>query len=286
MAKSSPTPPPPYESISSSSNQNPALPSTSHQANTATPGSQPTPINPQNLTPQQIADFNRLYRQVVRRTTRNSLGVATSTSMATVFPYMLGPAAASGYGLYKARKARHDLEELEKLGFKIRKRDLANGVAVGALQKLPLTFLLWGHDEVLFALGSLVEEFPGSESLLSGAIDTVNAHTEALDVPVLGDLNGLAEVPVDAVHDMLGIDGAQERIDAIEAGGEDTGGWHDSAGHIAQDVFLVAPVAAVVDQVADYPAERYDRRRVGQMPGSYPSGEQTPPPLPPRPKRT
>ena len=45
----------------------------------------------------------------------------------------------------------------------------------------------------------------------------------------------------------------KERIDAAAAGQADTGGWHDSAANVAQDIAFVAPVAAAVDRIADYP---------------------------------
>lgn len=209
--------------------------------------------------------------------------------MSTVFPYMLGPMALSSHALYKTHKARASLAQLEALGYKPRKRDAVSGAVVGTLQKLPVTFLLWGHDELFFAADAMLETFPTHPLLTEGAVEAIGAHDEVLQIGVFEGVNGVANAGVEGLQGLLGIEGAEDRI-ADEAAGEvDDGGWHDTGENIAQNLLLVAPVAAVIDKVADYPFDRWDQRK--PMKGdirassSSSSSSQVPPPLPPRPKK-
>ncbi|KAH7388637.1 hypothetical protein BKA66DRAFT_568963 [Pyrenochaeta sp. MPI-SDFR-AT-0127] len=123
----------------------------------------PTPLTKEKL--------EALSRSNVRQLTRSGLGAVISSGLAgSGLVYMAAPAGVAAYGFTKSMKARIQLEQImQSRGFRARKRDLAYGVLVGSAEKLTLSFLLLGHDEIAF-LG----EHQGLDA------DVVQAHNDWL----------------------------------------------------------------------------------------------------------
>ncbi|KAF2032507.1 hypothetical protein EK21DRAFT_109887 [Setomelanomma holmii] len=162
------------------------------------------------------------YRSNVRQRTRASLGVGISSTMAASgLYYMAAPAAVAGYGLHQASKTKEQLEDLMKhYGVKAQKRDKLSGFLVGGAEKMALTFLLLGHDELAWFVGTdygLGSELlalhtealaAGGHGLLvnpDGTLMTNEAGQFLVDRGPLGEGNGMYNAIVDNVKEAYGV---------------------------------------------------------------------------------
>ncbi|KAI9690657.1 MAG: hypothetical protein M1820_009937 [Bogoriella megaspora] len=213
---------------------------------------------PTNVLTQE--EFNKYYRQNVRQQTRGVLGLGISGAMATVLPYMALPTAAAGYSVYRADKARDKLAEYEKLGFKTRKRDVVSGLSRGAAEKLALSFLLMGHDDLL-----LLNQTYGAEHL-------TEAHSELLQAGPIGDINEAINEPVQDVQQEYGVATAEERLGWFPYGGEAVAGWHGM--NVAEDVVAAGVTAAAVEFAVNRPFSALERPPPQMRSGTY--GQQAP----------
>jgi hypothetical protein len=170
------------------------------------------------------------YRSNVRQRTRASLGTAISTGLTgSGLYYMAAPAAVAAYGLHQAGKTKEQLEDIMKQhGFKARKRDKLSGFLVGSAEKMALSFLLLGHDELAW-LGTEYGLDPdilaahtqwlaaGGDGILYNPDGTIMMNEEGqilLDRGPLGEGNGLYNSIVDNVKEAYGV---QEGVMATAA---------------------------------------------------------------------
>ncbi|KAF2734230.1 hypothetical protein EJ04DRAFT_512608 [Polyplosphaeria fusca] len=201
-------------------------------------------------TQEEIDHFNKSYRQVKRRQARGVLGATTSTLMTPVLPYMAAPAGVAVYAVHKADKARDQLAEQEKLGFRPRKRDALRAVTQAGVEKMILIPLTLGHDEWVLGAHALGASYDASATV---------AHEALTHVPILGDINEAVNIPMDAIQGEVGLENAGERIQDIAQTGVDAGGWHDAGmdpGAFVAAGATAAAVEYVVDRPFAYPDER------------------------------
>jgi hypothetical protein len=160
---------------------------------------------------------------------------------------MLVPGAVNVYLLHRAEKERRELAQFmqEKKGCRVRKRDVARGVARVIIEKAIIVPITLGHDDFVLAIPSAFIE--PSSSLLAG-------HGALVDIPVIHEINEVVNKPVEAVQEALGIQTADERLKDVV----DAGGWHESPAALVTDVVIAGSTAAVVEYVVDRPLEGRD----------------------------
>ncbi|KAH7096084.1 hypothetical protein FB567DRAFT_587358 [Paraphoma chrysanthemicola] len=170
------------------------------------------------------------YRSNVRQRTRAGLGTVISTGLAgSGLYYMAAPAAVAAYGHHQAGKTKEQLQDIMRQhGFKARKRDKLSGFLVGSAEKMALSFLLLGHDEIVW-LGTEYGLDPdivaqhtewlaaGGDGILHNPDGSIMVNEEGqilLDRGPLGEGNGLYNAIVDNVKDAYGV---QEGVMATAA---------------------------------------------------------------------
>lgn len=166
-----------------------------------------------------------LYRSNVRQRTRSSLGVAISTGLTgSGLLYMAAPAGVAAYGLNKSVEARDQLEEIiRQHGFRARKRDKLSGLLAGSVEKLTLSFLLLGHDEIVY-LGDHQDLDPRVVQAHADWLEAggnglvVNSEGEIKpDTGVIGDGNGAYNALGDAIKKDFGVTGGvPENMQQVE----------------------------------------------------------------------
>lgn len=195
-------------------------------------------------------DFNKYYRQNVRQHTRGILGVGLSGAMTPVLPYMALPTGVAVYSVHQADKVRDKLAELEKHGYRTRRRDVLRGITRGAAEKLTLTFLLLGHDDML-----LLDKSYGLEELTAAHCEIM--HDENGVPTAMGEINSGLQVPVESVQEEFDVPTAGDRVDWFEHGGETVSGWHGF--NVAEDVVAAGATAAAVEYAVNRPIQSFER---------------------------
>jgi hypothetical protein len=167
--------------------------------------------------------LSQAYRQNTRQRTRAGLGTVISAGLAgSGLYYMAAPALVAGYGLNKSLQTKKQIEQLmRERGMRKRTRDKLAGILVGSAEKMALSFLLLGHDELAW-LGteygldpSILAEHTellaaGGEGLVHNADGTLavnEAGQYLLDRGPLGETNGVYNALVDGVVGAYGLEG-------------------------------------------------------------------------------
>ncbi|KAJ4349629.1 uncharacterized protein N0V89_008245 [Didymosphaeria variabile] len=193
--------------------------------------------------------FNANVRQVMRHYSRGSIGLISASVLAPVLPHMVLPAGINVYILHRAGKDREELaQQMHSKGFRVRKRDLARGLARVVIEKAILIPMTLGHDDLLIA-------FPAAAISDSGLL-----HADLLNVDGIHEFNEAVNEPVEQIQEALGIQTAEERLENVQHLSPDTGGWHENAGVLASNVVIAGSAAAAVEWVVDRPLEYRDEK--------------------------
>ncbi|PSN71222.1 hypothetical protein BS50DRAFT_673835 [Corynespora cassiicola Philippines] len=206
--------------------------------------------HPELVDTSNVDKFNANVRQVTRHFSRGFIGLSIAGSLSPVLPHMVLPAGMNVYILHRAEKDRKDLvQQMEAMqqngtvGLRIRKRDVARGVARVTCEKMVLVPMTLGHDDLVLA-------FPMMESATEGLM-----HAELVATEGFHEFNELANAPVAETQEELGILTSEQRLEIIEDYGVDIGGWNEAPAVVAENVVIAGTAAAAVEYAIDRPME-------------------------------
>ncbi|KAF1972702.1 hypothetical protein BU23DRAFT_554892 [Bimuria novae-zelandiae CBS 107.79] len=203
--------------------------------------------HPELTQPSNNDKFNANVRHVTRHFSRGSIGLVSASVLSPMLPHMVLPAGINVYILHKAEKDRKQLAaQMVGRGFRVRKRDVARGLTRVMIEKAIIIPITLGHDDLLLA-------FPTAAFSDGGML-----HESLLRVDGIQEFNEAVNAPVEQLQEVLGIQTAEERLEAVQNYNADTGGWHEDAGMVASNVVIAGSAAAAVEWVVDRPLEYRD----------------------------
>jgi hypothetical protein len=155
----------------------------------------------------------------------------------------------------KLGRSIRKIRELRLQGFRIKKRMIFAGVAVGAASKLAVAAITLGHDDLLVALNDLSNISAKSREVSKSVL---GAHKKWAAHPIIDASTGIASAPTTAAEELIGAPTAEARAKAIEVRPdvEESSGWHASAAVVAEDIIVAGTVQLSAEVVADKAIER------------------------------